>query len=67
MCIRDSIDFVSKRIRFKNNMAGSIEEIKSNYDQVEEVFLVLFTHLKQVVEEQKLERIDHDPSLNTAQ
>ena len=62
-----SIDFVSERIRFKNNMAGSIEEIRSNYDQVEEVFLLLFSHLKQVVEEQKLEKIDHDLYLNTVQ
>ena len=62
-----SIDFVSERIRFKNNMSGSIEEIRSNYDQVEEVFLVLFAHLKAVVEQQKLEIIDHDLSLKRAQ
>jgi len=62
-----SIDFVSERIRFKNNMSGSIEEIKVNYDQVEEVFLILFDHLKVVVEQQKLEIMDHDLSLKRAQ
>jgi len=53
--IGKSIDYVSKRIRFNNNMAGSVQEVRVNYDQIEHTFLLLFTHLVDVVEQAKLE------------
>ncbi len=53
--IGQTIDFVSKRIRFKNNMAGSIQEVKSNYAEIEAAFLLLFAHLKAVVQDTGIE------------
>lgn len=50
-----TIDQVSKRIRFKNAMAGSIEEVQGNYEPIEACFLNLFTHLQSVVSEAALE------------
>ena len=44
-----TIDQVSKRIRFENNMAGAITEVERHYSQIEEVFLELFTHIKHQV------------------
>jgi len=44
-----TIDQVSKRIRFKNTMAGAIEEVQANYLQIETVFLDLFEHLHKEV------------------
>jgi len=50
-----SIDQVSARIRFKNNMAGGVLEIEQNYQQIDAVFLSLFNHLIEVVADQAVE------------
>ena len=47
--IAKTIDQVSKRIRFDNNLAGSVIEIERNYHAIEEVFLDLFVHLQEHV------------------
>lgn len=54
--IGKTIDLVSQRMRFENNMAGSIVEIESNYLEIEEVFLELFVHLKKQVELANIEK-----------
>ena len=59
--VAKSIDFVSKRIRFKNKMAGSITEVDENYEEIERVFLKLFVHVKKVVESAKLESNSNFP------
>ena len=53
--IGHSIDQVSKRMRFKNQMAGGVEEVYENYDEIELVFLQLFSHLKQQTESAAIE------------
>ena len=53
--IGTTIDHVSKRIRFKNNMAGSVVEVERNYQQIETVFLSLFAHLIEQVEQAAIE------------
>ena len=50
-----AINQVSKRIRFENKMAGAITEVEQNYEQIEEVFLELFAHLKEQVERAAIE------------
>jgi len=44
-----TLDQVSKRIRFDNEMAGAIVEVEDNYDEIEAVFIDLFAHLKSEV------------------
>jgi len=46
-----SINQVSKRIRFENNMVGGVV----NYDAIEAVFLNLFTHLQVQVSDAAIE------------
>lgn len=53
--ISNTIDQVSKRMRFKNNMAGSVVEVTNNYEQIERVFLELFKHLNTQVLAAKIE------------
>jgi len=51
-----TLDQVSKRIRFDNQMAGAIDEVVEHYDQIELVFLGLFEHLQRQVTEAAIEQ-----------
>ena len=55
--ISKTINQVSKRMRFKNNMTGSVVEVTNNYEQIESVFLELFKHLTTQVKEAKIEDV----------
>ena len=50
-----AIDSLSNRIRFKNNLAGAIVEVKANYQEYEDVFLKFFPELQQHVTQSKIE------------
>ncbi len=49
--IEQSVNRVSNRIRFKNNMNGGIEELTNNYKYLEKDFLIFFPQLIQYVRE----------------
>jgi len=53
--ISNALDQVSRRIRFKNKLAGAIEEVEQNYHEIELVFLDLFVHLIEQVEDAAIE------------
>ena len=53
--IGTTIDHVSNRIKFKNSMAGGVEEVIKNYQEIEKVFMQLFRHLIQTVKENRIE------------
>ncbi|NNC99959.1 MAG: DUF479 domain-containing protein [Gammaproteobacteria bacterium] len=55
--IAEAIDMVSGRLRFANNMQGSIVEVEKNYQQIELVFLQLFEHLQITVDAAALENV----------
>lgn len=50
-----SIDMVSQRLRFENQMAGAIEEVEANYVDIESVFFGLFAHLKEEIAQAGIE------------
>jgi acyl carrier protein phosphodiesterase len=54
--ISETIDQVSKRLRFDNQMAGAIEEVKINYEEIETVFFALIPHLLKSVEHAQIEQ-----------
>lgn len=53
--IARTIDMVSSRIRFENNMAGSIVEVERLYTEIEGVCMELFGHLIDVVAAAEIE------------
>jgi acyl carrier protein phosphodiesterase len=55
-----TLDQVSKRIRFKNTMAGAISEVEKNYDEIEAVFLELFIHIQSQVDSAAIETSNSD-------
>ena len=54
--IDHTINMVSKRIRFENNMAQSLDEVERLYDNIETVFFGLFEHLLHQVELAAIEK-----------
>ena len=50
-----TIDAVSKRIRFENNMAGSISEVERLYDEIEQVFTGLYDYVQEQVDSAGIE------------
>ncbi len=44
--VERAIDRVAERVRFKNELAGGIEDVEHNTDQIEACFLALFPELK---------------------
>jgi len=50
-----TLDRLSRRIRFKNNLAGSVVEIEQHYQQYENAFLHLFPELIRTVKTEAIE------------
>jgi acyl carrier protein phosphodiesterase len=50
-----TLDRLSNRIRFKNNLAGAVEEVELNYDAFDASFMSLFPDLINAVEMAALE------------
>lgn len=55
--VGDSIDQVGKRMRFKNQLAGGVEELHNNYINIEQAFLQLFPILIHAVADQAIEKV----------
>lgn len=53
-----ALDNIAKRIRFTNQFHGSIEDIKLNYDELNELFLLFFPQLQAHVK-------NHSPEIVT--
>lgn len=53
--VGETLDRLSNRIRFKNNLAGAIEEVELYYDEFEEAFMLLFLDLIKAVRDEALE------------
>lgn len=47
--IETSLDRISYRIRFENNMRGAIEEVESNYEELENRFLEFYPQLNKYI------------------
>lgn len=54
--VSDSIDQVAKRMRFKNDLSGGVEELRNNYINIEQGFLTLFPMLVDAVAAQAIEK-----------
>jgi len=50
-----ALDRIAERIRFENAFAGSITELKTHKNQIEDIFLVFFPDLINEIKNQKLE------------
>lgn len=50
-----ALDRISERIRFENDFSGSITELKTHKNQIEDVFLTFFPELVEEIKKQKLE------------
>lgn len=50
-----TIDQVSKRIRFRNNMAGSVVEVERNYQAIEAAFVELIEYLREQITAARIE------------
>lgn len=54
--VAQTLDRLSRRIRFKNNLTGAISEVEANYDFYEAGFLELFPDLKKHIEQLSIEK-----------
>ena len=54
--VGQTLDRLSQRIRFKNQLRGAIDEVEANYADYENGFLTLFPDLKEHVEQLSIEK-----------